>query len=370
MAETLIRTEHLKKSYGNVTPLKDVNVSINKGDVISIIGPSGTGKSTFLRMMNQLEKVTSGKIFYRDEEITAPNYRLDLLRQKIGMIFQSFNLFPQMTVIENIIAAPIELKGMTKQEAFDKAAKLLKRVGLYEKLLSYPDELSGGQQQRIAIVRALIMEPEILLFDEPTSALDPTMVGEVEAVIRKISESGTTMMIVTHGMDFAKQISNRIFYMDDGGIYEEGTPDEIFESPKREKTRQFIKRLKVLELVINSQDFDFIAYTNQIKVFADKNNLPKKVLNNLTLLFEEICMVNLLPRLGDNPKIRVTIEYSAQNLTADMLIDYNGEQFNLDDGDDKISLKMIHRVVSRFDYRAELEGDFLNHLKLTPKTGK
>ena len=365
MAETLIRTEHLKKSYGNVTPLEDVNVSINQGDVISIIGPSGTGKSTFLRMLNRLEKVTSGKIFYRDEEITAPNYRLDLLRQKVGMIFQSFNLFPQMTVIENIIDAPIELKGMTKQEAFDEAAKLLKRVGLYEKLLSYPDELSGGQQQRIAIVRALIMEPEILLFDEPTSALDPTMVGEVEAVIKKIAESGSTMLIVTHGMDFAQKISNRIFYMDDGGIYEEGNPTQIFFNPKREKTRQFIKRLKVLELVISSPDFDFIAYTNNIKIFADKNDVPKQIFNKLILLFEEICMVNLLPRLGNTPKIRVTIEYSAQNVSADMLIDYNGEKFNIEDFDDKISLKMIQRTASQIDYRAELEGKFLNHLKLS-----
>ena len=365
MAVTLIRTEHLKKSYGNVTPLEDVNVSINRGDIISIIGPSGTGKSTLLRMLNQLEKVTSGKIFYHGEDITAPNYRLDLLRQKVGMIFQSFNLFPQMTVIENIIAAPMALKGMTKQDAFDKAAKLLKRVGLYEKLLSYPDELSGGQQQRIAIVRALIMEPEILLFDEPTSALDPTMVGEVEAVIKKVAESGTTMLIVTHSMDFAKQISNRIFYMDEGGVYEEGKPTQIFSNPKREKTRQFIKRLKVLELVISSPDFDFIAYTNNIKIFADKNDVPKKIFDKLTLLFEEICMVNLLPILGNTPKIRVTIEYSAQNISADMLIDYNGEEFNLDDGDDIISIKMIHRTASQFDYRAELEGEFLNHLKLS-----
>jgi len=365
MAVTLIRTEHLKKSYGNVTPLEDVNVSINHGDVISIIGPSGTGKSTLLRMLNQLEKVTSGKIFYRDEEITAPNYRLDLLRQKVGMIFQSFNLFPQMTVIENIIAAPMALKGMTKQDAFDRAAKLLKRVGLYEKILSYPDELSGGQQQRIAIVRALIMEPEILLFDEPTSALDPTMVGEVEAVIKKVAESGTTMLIVTHSMEFAQQISNRIFYMDEGGVYEEGKPAQIFSNPKREKTRQFIRRLKVLELVINSPDFDFIAYTNNIKIFADKNDVPKKIFNKLTLLFEEICMITLLPILGKNPKIRVTIEYSAQNVSADMLIDYNGEKFNIEDGDDEISIKMIQRTVTKLDYRAELEGEFLNHLKLS-----
>lgn len=365
MSETLIRTEHLCKSYGNVTPLKDVNVEIKRGDVISIIGPSGTGKSTFLRMMNQMEKATSGKIFYRDEEITAPNYRLELLRQKVGMIFQNFNLFPQMTVIENIIAAPMTLKGMSKQDAFDEAKKLLKRVGLYEKILNYPDELSGGQQQRIAIVRALIMQPEILLFDEPTSALDPTMVGEVEAVIKKIAESGTTMMIVTHSMEFAQKISNRIFYMDEGGIYEEGRPAQIFSNPKREKTRQFIKRLKVLELLIKSQDFDFIAYINNIKIFGNKNEVPKKIIDKLTLLFEEICVTILLPRLGTTPKIRVTIEYSAHEFAAYMLVDYNGEQFNIDDSDDDIALRIIHKRASQIDYRAELKDEFLNHLKIS-----
>ena len=364
MATTLIRTENLCKSYGNVTPLKNVNVSINFGDVISIIGPSGTGKSTFLRIMNQMEKATSGKIFYRDEEVTAPNYRLDLLRQKVGMIFQSFNLFPQMTVIENIITAPMTLKGMSKQDAFDEAKKLLKRVGLYEKILSYPDELSGGQQQRIAIVRALIMQPEILLFDEPTSALDPTMVGEVEAVIKKVAESGTTMMIVTHSMEFAQKISNRIFYMDEGGIYEEGKPAQIFSNPKREKTRQFIKRLKVLELFIKSPDFDFISYINQIEIFGNKNEVPKKIIDKLILLFEEICVTILLSRLGKTPKIRVTIEYSAQEVAVYMLIDYNGEQFNIEDSDDDISLMIIKKRASQIEYRAELEEEFLNHLKL------
>lgn len=365
MSNYLIRVEHLCKAYGNVTPLKDVSVNINRGDVISIIGPSGTGKSTFIRMLNQMEKVTSGKIFFRDEDITAPNYRLDLLRQKIGMIFQSFNLFPQMTVIENIIAAPMALKGMDKQTAYDKAKALLKRVGLYEKIFSYPDELSGGQQQRIAIVRALIMEPDVLLFDEPTSALDPTMVGEVEAVIKNIAKSGVTMLIVTHSMEFAEKISTRIFYMDEGGIYEEGRPAQIFHTPKREKTRQFIKRLKVLELEINSPNFDFIAYANNINIFGVKNELAKKLVNRLTLMFEEICLTILLPRLGDTVKIKVTMEYSEYDKSAVMLIDYNGEEFNIDDCDDELSLRLIHKNTSQFEYRAEDEGGFLNHLKFT-----
>ena len=193
MSGELLRIEHLKKEYPGVTPLMDVNVSVNEGDVIAIIGPSGCGKSTLLRQINQMERSTAGKIFFRDEEINAPGCRADLLRQKIGMIFQSFNLFPHLTVIENIMAAPTALLGLSRQEAYDSAKALLEKVGLLQKVFSYPDELSGGQQQRIAIVRALAMKPEILLFDEPTSALDPAMVGEVEAVIRQVAESGATI---------------------------------------------------------------------------------------------------------------------------------------------------------------------------------
>lgn len=240
---SLIRIEHLRKEFPDVTPLKDVNLEVNPGEVISIIGPSGTGKTTLLRCINRLEEPTSGKIIIDDEDVTAPKYDLTRIRRKVGMVFQSFNLFSNLNVAENIMTGPVRLLNKTKQEAYDEAMGLLERVGLSEKALNYPDELSNGQKQRIAIMRALAMNPEVMLFDEPTSALDPTMVGEVLQVIKGLAGDGMTMLIVTHEMQFANDVSDRILYMDEGVIYEEGTPEQIFGSPKKDKTKSFISRL-------------------------------------------------------------------------------------------------------------------------------
>ena len=242
----MIRIEHLRKEYPTAVPLKDVNIEIHKGDVISVIGPSGTGKSTLIRCINLLDQPTSGKVFIDDEEITAKGADVARIRRKMGMVFQHFNLFPHMTVIENIMSAPMDLLGKSKQEAYDKGIALLRKVGLADKALNYPDVMSGGQKQRVAIARTLAMEPEIILFDEPTSALDPTMIGEVQAVIRDLAKQGTTMIIVTHEMKFAREICNRVFYMDEGGVYEDGSPEQIFDNPQKERTRQFIRHLKVL----------------------------------------------------------------------------------------------------------------------------
>ena len=208
----MIKIEHLKKEYPQVTPLKDVSVEIRDGDVVAVIGPSGTGKSTLLRCINQLEKPTSGRVWLDGVEITDKKCDINQVRRKMGMVFQSFNLFGHLTVIENIMLSPMDLLGKTKQEAYDEGMRLLRLVGLAEKALNYPDELSGGQKQRVAIARTLAMDPEIILLDEPTSALDPTMVDEVQEVIRELSGSGKTMMIVTHEMNFARAISNRVFF--------------------------------------------------------------------------------------------------------------------------------------------------------------
>ena len=223
----MIELRHLRKEFEDVTPLEDVNVTIHSGDVISVIGPSGTGKSTLLRCINMLEPPTSGEIIVDGQVINDGKCDLNEIRKKMGMVFQSFNLFGHLTVIENIMNPQITLLDRTRQEAYDKAMYLLNTVGLSSKALNYPDDLSGGQQQRIAIARTLAMDPDIILFDEPTSALDPGMIGEVQSVIRMLAKSGITMMIVTHEMDFARKISNRVFFMDEGGIYEEGTPKEI-----------------------------------------------------------------------------------------------------------------------------------------------
>ena len=240
----MIRIEHLRKEYQIAVPIKDLSVEINKGDIISVIGPSGTGKSTFLRCLNRLEDPTSGKIFVDGKEITDPKCNLNIIRRKMGMVFQSFNLFNNLNVIENITSAPVQLLKIPKKQAYEEGLALLERVGLKDKAENYPDELSGGQKQRIAIARAIAMKPEILLFDEPTSALDPTMIGEVLSVIRSLAKEGMTMMIVTHEMKFAQEVSNRVFYMDDGGIYEDGTAEQIFEHPEKELTRRFIQRFR------------------------------------------------------------------------------------------------------------------------------
>ena len=361
MTGTLLRVEHLKKEYSGVTPLEDVNLTVNEGDVVSIIGPSGTGKSTLLRQINQMESATAGKIFFRDEEITALGYRVDLLRRNIGMIFQSFNLFSHLTVIENIMAAPTALLGLSRQEAYDRAKRLLATVGLSQKALSYPDELSGGQQQRIAIVRALAMEPKILLFDEPTSALDPTMVGEVEAVIRQVAETGVTMMIVTHDMEFARRISSRVLYMDEGGVYEEGPPEEIFERPQREKTRQFIHRLKVLTIAVESKDFDFIACHTEIEAFGRKNEAPKDVVRSLMLLFEEVVMHLLLPRLSEPPRVVWTVEYAPKEERAEVSVRYSGDAFDAMESADELSLAIIRGSAENIRYEKG-SGDWVNCL--------
>ena len=236
----MISVRHLQKSFNDVAVLKDVNAEIEKGEVISIIGPSGTGKSTFLRCLNRLETPDGGSIVVGGVDVTDPKTDLAAVRRKMGMVFQNFNLFGNLTILGNIMAAQCDILGVSKDAAMLKALELLGRVGLANKADALPDELSGGQKQRVAIARALAMDPEILLFDEPTSALDPTMVGEVLAVIKDLAKTGMTMLIVTHEMGFARDVSTRVLYMDEGVIYEDGTPADIFNAPKKPKTVEFV----------------------------------------------------------------------------------------------------------------------------------
>lgn len=239
----MIRIEDLHKSFNGLEVLKGIDEQINDGEVVVVIGPSGSGKSTFLRCLNRLEKSNSGRIWIDDDEITAHGVNVNKIRERMGMVFQHFNLFPHLTVKKNITLAPVKLKKMTKSEADSKANELLQIVGLEDKADAYPKSLSGGQQQRIAIARALAMEPEIMLFDEPTSALDPEMVGEVLEVMKNLAKSGMTMIVVTHEMGFAREVGTRILFMDDGQIIERGTPAEIFDSPKNERTKEFLSKV-------------------------------------------------------------------------------------------------------------------------------
>ena len=239
----MIRIENLHKSFGDLEILKGINEHISHGEVVVVIGPSGSGKSTFLRCLNLLETPTDGEIYIDDELINSPKADVNKIRQKMGMVFQHFNLFPHLTIMENITLAPVLLKKMTKPEAIKKGEELLKKVGLSEKADSYPAQLSGGQKQRVAIARALAMQPEIMLFDEPTSALDPEMVGEVLDVMKELAKSGMTMVVVTHEMGFAREVGTRILFMDDGVIAEKGTPEEIFNAPKNERTKSFLSKV-------------------------------------------------------------------------------------------------------------------------------
>ena len=239
----LIQAIDVQKNFGNLSVLKGIDLNIYKGDVVVIVGPSGSGKSTFLRCLNLLEVPSGGSIHFENVDITDRKVNIDVHRQKMGMVFQQFNLFPHMTVLKNMTIGPMKLKGMSKAEAESKAMKLLERVGLADRADAYPSQLSGGQKQRIAIVRALCMEPEVLLFDEPTSALDPEMVGEVLQVMKDLAKEKMTMVVVTHEMGFAKEVANRVIFIDEGVIQEENEPKEFFENPKNERLQGFLSKV-------------------------------------------------------------------------------------------------------------------------------
>lgn len=243
MAEVLIKVENLSKSFGDNVVLKNVNMQIEKGEVIAIIGPSGCGKSTFIRTLNQLEKLTAGAIYLDGEDITKKGVDIDDVRRRVGMVFQHFNLFPHLTIQKNLTLAPVKLGLMSQMEADVKAMDLLTRVGLADKADSYPDSLSGGQKQRIAIARTLAMNPEVILFDEPTSALDPEMVKEVLSLMKELADDGMTMVVVTHEMGFAREVADRVLFFDEQGIKEQGTPSDIFENPQSQRLKDFLSKV-------------------------------------------------------------------------------------------------------------------------------
>jgi polar amino acid transport system ATP-binding protein len=348
----MIKIEHLSKKFGDLVVLKDITTEIKTGEVVTIIGPSGTGKSTLLRCLNLLEVPSGGSIYINGADILDKKTDVAQIRQKMNMVFQSFNLFSHLSVIENLTIAPIKLRGVNEHEAQKKALELLRLVGLTEKADSYPDELSGGQQQRVAIARCLAMEPEIILFDEPTSALDPTMIREVLSVIRRLAREGMTMAIVTHEMDFARDVSNRVLYMDEGIIYEEGPPEQIFENPQKEKTRAFINRVRSYTCRISSPDYDLYAMNAEIEAFCEKQILPKKTRYNLLLLVEELLQIY-------NPYLRtvvldMTITYSEKNERLEMICESTGEEGNPLENQsltDDLGLMIIRNLTESIDYR-------------------
>lgn len=347
----MIRIEHLCKSFGELMVLKDVSTQIKKGEVISIIGPSGTGKSTLLRCLNLLEKPSGGDIYIKDLDLLAKTTNVPKIRQKMGMVFQSFYLYAHLSVLENITLGPIKLLGKGKAEAERKALELLQLVGLAAKADNFPDELSGGQKQRVAIARCLAMEPEVLLFDEPTSALDPTMVSEVLGVIRRLAKEGMTMVIVTHEMEFARNISTRVFYMDEGIIYEEGTPEQIFENPQKEKTKEFINRIRKFNYAITSKNYDLYRMNGEIEAFCEKHMVTKRVCNNVLLIIEEI-----LGLQRDFSDITLTLAYSEKRSHLELVFESGGGfGYFLEEGvqADDIGIKLIKGKCENIQYHYE-----------------
>ena len=316
----MIEIEHLRKDYGDLHVLKDVNATINQGDVISVIGPSGTGKSTFLRCLNLLERPDGGNIKIDGKSILDKNADVISLRRRMGMVFQSFNLFEHYSVLDNLLIGQMKLLHKSAEEAEERAMQLLHTVGLSGKAFSFPDELSGGQKQRVAIARCLSMEPEIILFDEPTSALDPTMVSEVLGVIHNLAETGMTMVIVTHEMNFAHDVSNRVFYMDQGEIYEDGTPKQIFENPQRELTRQFIFRIFSFDYSVMNANFDLYDLLAKVNEYSKKNYFSQKMANNLQHAIEETLglifdseMNKNMPMIADSGGLQIHVEFEQKN---------------------------------------------------------
>ncbi len=350
----MIEIKNLKKEFENETPIKDLSLTINDGDVLSIIGPSGTGKSTFLRMLNMLEKPSAGQIIINGEDITAKNYSMEKIRKKVGMVFQNFNLFNNLSVIENVCFGPINIKNEKPKKALDKGMELLESVGLAKHAFAYPESLSGGQKQRVAIARALSMEPEMLLFDEPTSALDPSMVSEVEAVMRQLADKGKTMIIVTHDMELAEKLSNKVAFFCDGVLYEEGTPEEIFYNPSKEKTKAFVMKLRNLHLEIDSPQYDFMSLYSSIDTFSKKNFMDYDLTTKVVAILEELCFGMIIPIFKkidvENKKIVIDISYSDKKKSIKIMIQWENIFFNFDNDDYMIQRKLIEHYAKSVEF--------------------
>ena len=348
---SLIEVKNLCKSFGSLEVLKNVKLSVKEGERIAIIGGSGCGKSVFLRSLELLEKPDSGQIFIDGKEITAKDADIDSIRQSMGMVFQKFYLFSHMNVMDNLCLAPVKLLGMKRAEAEEKALSLLHDVGLASRAYSMPSVLSGGQQQRIAICRSLMMDPKVLLFDEPTSALDPTMVGEVLAVIRMLSKRSLTMLIVTHEMNFAREVSDRVLFFAEKGIYEEGRPEEIFDSPKKPLTLDFINKTRHFYYDISSRDFDLMKFQGGIQTFGEKYGMEQKSINRLELCSEELVydMLSHCYEGDENISLQFTITYAEASKGIVIKLLAGGREYNplaQADDDEHFGISILKRMAT------------------------
>ena len=353
---SLIEVKGLKKSFGSLEVLKGIDLTVNQGERIAIIGGSGCGKSVFLRSLCLLEKPDAGQVFIDGKEITAKGADVDMIRRSMGMVFQKFHLFSEMDVMDNLCLAPVRLLKMKRADAEKKAMELLSQVGLANRAHAWPTVLSGGQQQRIAICRCLMMEPKVLLFDEPTSALDPTMVGEVLAVIRMLAKRDMSMLIVTHEMNFAKEVANRVLFFADGGIYEQGTPAEIFDAPQREKTVAFIHKIKYFSFDVTDKQFDLMALQGGIQTFGEKYGLNGRYIYRLQICCEELIyeMLNhCFP--GNGPvNMNLNVAYAEADRTVEIEMLCGGEPYNpFEQAEDGLGVTILKKMAKKLDCRRE-----------------
>ena len=348
-----IEIQGLCKSFGSTQVFKDLDLIIRPHEVVALIGESGCGKSTLFRCMEMLEKPDAGRILIHGQDITAKGADMDKIRRSMGMVYQNFNLFTHMNVMDNLCLAPVRLLGMRRIDAEEKANRLLDQVGLHGRGNRMPQELSGGQKQRVAIVRCLMMEPKILLFDEPTSALDPSMIGEVLATMRMLARHGLTMVIVTHEMKFAREIASRVLFMADGGIYEEGTAEQIFEQPQKEKTQAFIRKLKHFYYHIREKTFDFMEMQGGIQSFAERYGLDQKVAYRLRLCTEELVNDLVAANTDGRIEIDLTVEYSENDKRTLLLCDSTGVFYNPFDKsamEDNLGVTIMKHTARRYQH--------------------
>ena len=352
---SLIEVKGLKKSFGRLEVLKGVDLTVERGERIAIIGGSGCGKSVFLRSLCLLEKPDAGQVFIDGRDITAAKGgQVDEIRRSMGMVFQKFHLFSEMDVMDNLCLAPTRILKMTREAAEQKAMELLSQVGLASRAHAWPTVLSGGQQQRIAICRCLMMEPKVMLFDEPTSALDPTMVGEVLAVIRMLAKRDLSMLIVTHEMNFAREVASRVLFFADGGIYEQGTPAEIFDAPKREKTISFINKIKYFVYEITRRDFDLMQMQGGIQSFGEKYGLDQKRTYRLQICCEEL-IYELLDRCypnRDDVDLKLTVSHAEADGATKIALSCGGAAFNPFEQDEEgLGVTILKNMATKLDYR-------------------
>jgi len=363
MTENVIKVEGLYKSFGDLSVLENVNLEVKAGEKIAIIGGSGCGKSVFLRSIEMLVKPDKGHIYINGQDICAKNADIDTIRRQVGMVYQQFNLFEHMDVMDNLCLAPTILLKMPREEAEAKALGLLKEVGLVGREHAWPKRLSGGQQQRIAIARCLMMDPQIMLLDEPTSALDPTMVGEVLATIRALGKKGLTLIIVTHEMSFARNFADRVLFLADHGIYEDGTAEQIFDNPQREKTIQFIRKLKRMDYHISERSFDLRALQGKIAAFCERYGIGEKRSWRLQLCVEELIEA-LMPHIDGIVDMDLVAEYSELEKGVSLLCNWKGDPYDpFNDPDcDNLGITILQHVARDIKTVSDAEGNHISCL--------